>query len=185
MTAAALPLIDLVYRRGQLHFSDSQTTAVYFFWFSVSLAFWSAQGLYARAFYAAGNTLLPMVASTIVTLASLPVYAMLNRAFATRGLVIASDLGIAANCIVVAALLHRRGLVSIGGLDWGEIGKAFSISCVAAFVGWNLTTVLNLNGSRAADLKALVLISSAWLMVVALGLWVTKSKLPHDLRRRR
>jgi putative peptidoglycan lipid II flippase len=185
MTAAALPLIDLVYRRGHLHFSDSQTTAVYFFWFSVSLAFWSAQGLYARAFYAAGNTLIPMVASTIVTLASLPVYAVLNRALATRGLVIASDLGIAANCIVVAVLLHRRGLVSIGGLDWAEIGRAFVISCIAAFVGWKLTGVINLNGSRAADLKAVLLITVAWLMVVALGLWATKSKLPHDLRRRR
>ena len=48
-----MPLIDLVYRRGHLHFSDSRTTAVYFFWFSLSLAFWAAQGLYARAFYAA------------------------------------------------------------------------------------------------------------------------------------
>ena len=47
MMAAALPLIDLVYRRGQFLFSDSQQTAIYFFWFSLSLAFWSAQGLYA------------------------------------------------------------------------------------------------------------------------------------------
>src|SRR5438874_3085951 len=44
MTVAALPLIDLVYRRGHLHFSDSQTTAVYFFWFSLLLVFLSAQG---------------------------------------------------------------------------------------------------------------------------------------------
>src|SRR5438128_3731168 len=81
MTAGALPLIDLVYRRGQLHFSDSQATAVYFFWFSLSLAFWSAQGLYARAFYAAGNTLTPMIASSVITLASLPIYAILYGKF--------------------------------------------------------------------------------------------------------
>src|SRR3982075_1119932 len=54
MMAAALPLIDLVYRRGRFLFSDPQPTAIYFFWFSLSLALWSAQGLYARAFYAAG-----------------------------------------------------------------------------------------------------------------------------------
>ena len=64
MMAASLPLIDLVYRRGHFHFSDSRETAIYFFWFSLSLAFWSAQGLYSRAFYAAGNTLTPMIAST-------------------------------------------------------------------------------------------------------------------------
>jgi putative peptidoglycan lipid II flippase len=185
MTAAALPLIDLLYRRGHLHFSDSQTTAVYFFWFSVSLAFWSAQGLYARAFYAAGNTLTPMIASTVVTLASLPVYASLNRALGARGLVIASDVGIAANCLAAALLLHQRGLVRIGGLDWKEIGKALLISTVAALIGWRLTKIVNLNGSRVADLKALVLVSGAWILTVVLGLWLTKSKLPGDLRRRR
>src|SRR5579871_553587 len=57
MMVTALPLIDLVYRRGHFSFRDSQETAVYFFWFSLSLAFWSAQALYARAFYAAGDTL--------------------------------------------------------------------------------------------------------------------------------
>src|SRR5579871_7039459 len=62
MMAAAFPLIDLVYRRGRFLLSDTQTTAIYFFWFSLSLALWSAQGLYARAFYAAGDTLTPMAA---------------------------------------------------------------------------------------------------------------------------
>src|SRR5690242_19805100 len=59
MMAAALPLIDLVYRRGRFLFSDSQETEMYFFWFSLSLCFWAAQGLYSRAFYASGNTLIP------------------------------------------------------------------------------------------------------------------------------
>ena len=76
MMAAALPLIDLVYRRGHFRFSDSQETALYFFWFALSLCFWSAQGLYSRAFYAAGNTLVPMVASSLITLASIPVYSI-------------------------------------------------------------------------------------------------------------
>ena len=67
MMAAAFPLIDLVYRRGRFLVSDTQTTAVYFFWFSLSLALWSAQGLYARAFYAAGDTLTPMAAVTVIT----------------------------------------------------------------------------------------------------------------------
>src|SRR5579863_5694894 len=75
MMAAALPMIDLVYRRGKFLFEDTQTSAIYFFWFSLSLVLWSAQGLYARAFYAAGDTLTPMVAVTIITAASLPIYA--------------------------------------------------------------------------------------------------------------
>jgi putative peptidoglycan lipid II flippase len=184
MTASALPLVDLAFRRGHLHFYDSQTTAVYFFWFSISLAFWAAQGLYARAFYAAGNTLTPMLASSVITVASLPLYAALFRMFTVRGLVMASDIGIAANCLAIAILLHRRGLVSAAGLEWKELAKALLTSTVAAFAGWELSTIIHLGGSRLADLEALAIIAGAWAGIVALGLWLTHSKLPGDLRRR-
>src|ERR1700685_2231538 len=107
MMAAALPLIDLVYRlpHGHFVFADSQATATFFFWFSLSLVFWSAQGLYARAFYAAGNTMTPMVASSLITVASLPMYRALYHAFSSVGLALASDLGIAGNCLAIAILV--------------------------------------------------------------------------------
>src|ERR1700693_5818457 len=41
MMAIAVPLIDLVYRRGHFTFADSESTGLYFFWFSLSLALWS------------------------------------------------------------------------------------------------------------------------------------------------
>jgi putative peptidoglycan lipid II flippase len=184
MMAAALPLIDLVYRRGHLHFSDSQTTAVYFFWFSLSLAFWSAQGLYARAFYAAGNTLTPMLASTVITAASLPIYAALFSRFSTVGLVVASDFGIAANCLATAFLLHKRGLVSARDLAWKEIGKALLIAILAGFFGLQVAKLVAVDGSRVADIKALALATLVWIVTLVMGLWLTKSQLPNSLRRR-
>src|SRR5579863_4556735 len=99
MMAAALPMIDLVYRRGKFLFEDTQPTAVYFFWFSLSLALWSAQGLYAPAFYAAGDTLTPMVAVSVITAASLPVYSIMFHAFGVIGLAWASDIGIGVNLL--------------------------------------------------------------------------------------
>jgi putative peptidoglycan lipid II flippase len=184
MAVAALPLIDLVYRRGHLHFADSQTTAVYFFWFSLSLAFWAAQGLYARAFYAAGNTLTPMIASSVITLASLPMYSALYRNFSAVGLVAASDLGIAANCLAIAFLLHRRNLVPLGGLEWKEIGKALVISVLAGALSWEVARLVQMQGSRVADMKALALMVVTWAGAVAGALWLTKSTLLADLRRR-
>jgi putative peptidoglycan lipid II flippase len=184
MTVAALPLIDLVYRRGHLHFADSQVMAIYFFWFSLSLAFWAAQGLYARAFYAAGNTLTPMIASSVITLASLPMYSALYHNFSAVGLVAASDLGIAANCLVIAFLLSKRGLVPFGGLEWKEIGKALAISILAGVLSMQIAKLVALNGSRIADVKALGLASVTWLGSVAFGLWLTRSTLLQDLRRR-
>src|SRR5713226_3939643 len=184
MAVAALPLIDLVYRRGHLHFADSQVTAVYFFWFSLSLAFWAAQGLYARAFYAAGNTLTPMIASSVITLASLPMYSALYRNFSAVGLVAASDLGIAANCLAIAFLLHRRNLVPLGGLEWKEIGKALVISVLAGALSWEVARLVQMQGSRVADMKALALMVVTWAGAVAGALWLTKSTLLADLRRR-
>src|SRR5207302_3485426 len=131
MMVAALPLIDLVYRRGKFLFADTQTSAIYFFWFSLSLALWSAQGLYARAFYAAGDTLTPMVAVTIITAASLPVYSILFHAFGVVGLAWASDIGIGVNLLSLAFLLHQRKLVPLGNLRWRELGKS-AIVAVAA-----------------------------------------------------
>jgi len=185
IAVAALPLIDLVYRRGRFQFSDSQSTAIYFFWFSLSLAFWAAQGLYARAFYAAGNTLTPMIASSIITVASLPMYSALYRAMSTVGLAIASDLGIFANTLALAILLDRRRLVATGNLRWGELAKAAITAILAALLSYRVASGVMLRGSRVADFQALALITITWAGAVAAGLWLTRSQLPGDLRRRR
>ena len=184
MMSTAVPLIDLVYRRGRFTFTDSESTAVYFFWFSLSLALWSAQALYARAFYASGNTLTPMVATTLITLASLPVYSLLFRTLSVTGLAIASDIGIAANALAIALLLHVRGMVSLAGMNWKEIGKAALIGLVAGGLSYEVTRIIALDGSRRADLVSLALGTLTWAGAVAAGLWLLRSQLPTDLRRR-
>ena len=185
MMAGALPIIDLVYRRGHFSFSDSQQTALYFFWFSLSLAFWAAQGLYSRAFYAAGNTLTPMIASSLITVASIPMYSALYRAFSTVGLAMSSDLGIVANTLALAILLHRRGLVRSDGLDWGEIGKAGITAVIAGVLSYQVGRIAVTNNSRSGDLKGLGLVTLTWAAATAAGLWLTRSQLPLDLQRRR
>jgi len=185
MVAIALPLVDLVYRRGSFTYTDSESTAIYFFWFSLSLALWSSQGLYARAFYASGNTLTPMVASTLITVASLPMYRLLFHQFSVTGLAIASDLGIAANTLVIALLLHVRGLVPLGELNWRELGKATLTGAVAGSLSYEVARVVSLNGNWKTDVAALALGSLTWAAGVAAGLWILGSQLPADLRRRR
>jgi putative peptidoglycan lipid II flippase len=189
MMVAALPLIDLVYRRGKFLFGDTQTSAVYFFWFSLSLVLWSAQGLYARAFYAAGDTLTPMIAVSVITLASLPIYSFLFHTFGVIGLAWASDIGIGINLLALAGLLSYRGLVPFAGLRWKELGKAALTAVVAGGISFEVAKSIPLStagrGSRAADLMQLALVSVTWAAAAAAGLWLLKSELPRDLRRRR
>ncbi|HEV3511006.1 MAG TPA: murein biosynthesis integral membrane protein MurJ [Candidatus Sulfotelmatobacter sp.] len=189
MMVAALPLIDLVYRRGRFSFADAQTTSVYFFWFSLSLVLWSAQGLYARAFYAAGDTLTPMVAVTAITAASLPIYAFLFHTFGVVGLAWASDIGIGMNLLALAGLLHHRKLVSLAGMRWGELGKSALAAIIAGGISFEVAKAVPLStsshGSRVADIAQLALVSVTWAAAAAAGLWLLRSELPRDLRRRK
>ena len=194
MAAAGLPLIDLVYRPGKFTFADSQTTAVYFFWFSLSLALWAAQGLYARAFYAAGDTLTPMVAVSVITACSLPIYSILFTRFGVIGLAWASDIGIGANLIALALLLHRKKFVTLGGMRWGELGKSALTALVAGGISFEVARVVPVasssfasvsHGARLADLAQLSLVTLTWAAAVAAGLWLLRSDLPRALRRRK
>src|ERR1700688_4311649 len=189
MMVAAVPLIDLVYRRGKFLVADTQTSAIYFFWFSLSLALWSAQGLYARAFYAAGDTLTPMVAVTLITGASLPVYSLLFHRYGVVGLAFASDIGIGANLFALALLLHLRKLVSLQTLRWDELGKSaltgVGAGGISLEVARSVTPFISGHGSRIADLLQLGLITVTWGAATALGLVILKSQLRNDLRRRK
>jgi len=183
--AAALPVIDLVYRRGRFGLADAHETALYFFWFSLSLALWSAQSLYARAFYAAGDTLTPMIAATLLTLASLPIYSALFHKFSTAGLAVASDFGILANTVGLAILLHRKKLVPFADLRWMELGKAAVTAVVAGFLSYRVSLAIPVQGRRMADILGLLVVTLTWAAAVLIGLWLLRSDLPNDLRRRK
>ena len=187
MMAAALPLIDLVYRRGKFLPGDTAATAVYFFWFALSLALWSAQGLYARAFYAAGDTWTPMTAVTLITLASLPVYSTLFHHFGVVGLAYSSDIGISVNMLALALLLHRRKLVTLDTLNWSELAKSAIVAVFAGGISFIVVRVLppSGHGSRVDDLLQIALVTVTWAGAVAAGLWLLKSELPAELRQRR
>jgi len=184
MMCAALPLVDIVYRHGHFTASDARETSVYFFWFSISLAFWAAQALYTRAYYASGNTLTPMIASSMVTLASLPVYKILFHTHGATGLAIASDIGIAANCITMAVLVHRQKLVLANELNWSELAKAGITAVIGGILSYKVAAGLMASGDFVADIKALVLAGLTWAAAVAAGLWLMRSTLLTDLRKK-
>jgi putative peptidoglycan lipid II flippase len=194
MMVAALPVIDLAFHHGHFTFGDAQQTATYFFWFAISLALWSAQAQYARAFYSAGDTLTPMIASTIIVVASLPIYRTLFQVEGVVGLAIASDVGILMHTVVLAWLLNRKKMVLLTELPWLELMKSLVTAIFAVVVCGALRRYIpgyhgQAVGGRVAhvglttDVLSLLVISAAWAAAVAVGLWVTKSNLLRELRR--
>jgi hypothetical protein len=93
------------------------------------------------------------------------------------------------NLLALALLLHSKKLVPLGGLRWGELGKAALTAVVAGGISLQVAKVvplgLSAQGSRLADLSQLALVSLTWAAAVAAGLWLLRSELPGDLRRRK
>ena len=122
-----------------------------------------------------------MVAATIVTAASLPIYWVLFHALNVVGLALASDIGIFANTAVLAWLLHREGLVSLNELPWGELGKAFAIAVLAGAAAMFAARAIPIYGRRVADVESLGIATLTWAGGVAAGLWLTRSALLRDV----
>jgi putative peptidoglycan lipid II flippase len=188
MIALARPGVDIVFRRGSFHAADATSTASYFAIFAISLALWTAQAIYARAFYAAGETFVPMLAGTIVTLITIPIYWTLHQHFNVIGLAWASDLAILLHTTTLAILLHRRKMVPLfgpsGGLDRYEILRAAAAGIIS-FAGTSL--LLHLIPQKQTyldDIISLTLGGIVWAALAIATLHLTGSKLLTQLRSR-
>jgi len=180
MIGCAYPAVDLVFRGGLFHRNNAAEMAVYFAIFSISLCFWSAQTLYARAFYAAGNTLAPMVAGTVVVVVSLPIYWSLYKAHGAIGLAVASDFGIAIQTAALAILLDRRKMVMVAGLEFRELGRS-AIAAAASFGAVYALRRLMPASGRWQDAALLAMATVAWMGVAFAVLKATGSQLPDQL----
>ena len=136
MVALAAPLVELLFIGGRFSSADCRECAAYFGVFSVSLFLWSAQAIYARAFYAAGNMFVPMAAGTTVTIVSLPIYFALYHWQGAMGLAIASNIGIAVQTVTIAVLLHQRHMVSLASLEYVELGRCLLAALTSGAAVW-------------------------------------------------
>lgn len=181
MIALARPAVDLILRGGDFHSSDATATALYFAIFAGSLCMWAAQAIYARAFYAAGNTLTPMVASTLIAAISIPFYGWMFHRMGVVGLALASDIGITVQTVVLALLLNARGLVEARGLEFSELGRALLAATTSGAGIFFLARWLPAAETYRADLLLLTCGSAAWFLLCWGVLRATGSTLPQQL----
>jgi putative peptidoglycan lipid II flippase len=184
MVALAQPAVDLIFRRGSFHPADVASTAVYFAIFAVSLFLWTAQAIYARAFYAAGETFVPMLAGTIITVITIPIYWSFHRSFGVVGLAWASNLAILVHTVTLAVLLHRRSLVPLSGVDRTEIGRAMAAGLASLAAIRLVLRFLPAHPTYRGDILALAVGGVLWAGLSAAILHLTGSQLlPSILNR--
>jgi putative peptidoglycan lipid II flippase len=189
MYALARPLCDLVLRGGHFSRADSLETALFVAIFSLSLALWSSQAIYIRAFFAAGQTLPPMLAGTIITLVSLPMYWGLYHRFGVIGLAWASNLAILLHTVTLAVLLHKRYLVPLwgpnGGLDRREMARALLAAAAAAAGTLLLARFLPIRPGYLGDIVLLTAGTAVWAALGFATLRLSGSTLLPQLLRSR
>jgi putative peptidoglycan lipid II flippase len=136
-----------------------------------------------------------MIAGTIVTLVSLPIYSAMYRIYGAMGLVFASDIGIALQTLSIAVLLHRRRMVSLASLDYAELGRcltaALSGGAATFLLVWalgalfgHLPIALIPNQARWTDLFIALAGIGLWLFIAKWILEKTGSALPRVTMRR-
>jgi len=195
MIALAHPIVGLIFGGGRFTPSDVNLTALFFALYALSLFLWSAQAIYARSFYAAGITWLPMLASTIIVLVAFPLYRIGNGWWGTAGLAMASDAGIALQAITLAVLLHQRRMVSLASLDFAEMGRCLLAGVAGGGVVWGAlwgvdklpVHWLHLQSGaqvRWTDLGLVILGCAFWAVVARWMLEKTGSALPRVAMRR-
>ena len=184
LIALAIPVAGLL-KGGRLTQVEALLTGKYLATFAISLALWSAQGIYARAFWAARNTLTPAVSGTLVTVFSIPVYAMLFHHIGVEGLAVASDVGILAHTVALAVLLHRARLVSIATLDYAELVRTTVAAVVAFVVTQQIVVRIPLHSTLRNNLILIAIGTLIWAPVTALVLTLLRSTLLTQLRNRK
>ena len=184
MIALAPWLMDLL-RGGRFTRANATVAMHLFVIFAVTLAIWAVQGIYARAFYAASDTMTPAITGTVITVLSLPIYYALFHALDLKGLAIASDIGIFIQTATLALLLHRKRLVSFSDLEFPELARALFAALLSFAAAEFATRCLPQVSTHLRDLETIAAASAVWAAVAAITLLATGSKLPKQLLRRR
>jgi putative peptidoglycan lipid II flippase len=191
MIALAQPIVGMIFGGGRFTPQDVHQTALFFALYALSLFLWSAQSIYARSFYAAGITWLPMLASSIITIVAFPLYSLGYHWYGAAGLALSSDAGIALQTISLAVLLHRRRMVSLASLDYTEIGRCLLAAEVSGAGVWVVFWWLGGVAHRAmpdhvqwVDLAVLLAGTALWVAIVKWVLEKTGSELPRVAMKR-
>ena len=187
MMAESRPLVHLFFSHTKLNSFDLDSTATTLVFFSLGMFAWGAQGIVARGFYAARDTLTPAVTGTLLAVLNLPVYWLLAHRFQHLGLALASSIGIIAYTVVLFALLKRR----LPGYELRSLavffGKTAVLSAATGLVTLRIIQWLGVRIGWNSTKGALIdlVFASALGLTLAFGLaWALRLREVREFARR-
>jgi len=154
----ASPLTAIIYERGEFTSADTALTAEALSRYAVGMVFLAANEVLTKAFFADGNTKIPMVSSLISMVFNVALVSIFAERLGVGGIALASGIAMILNFAVNCAVMwHREGkLFSL--LD----AKDLAVSLVsAAVMGVAVYFARSITGSSIIDLALATLIGMA------------------------
>jgi putative peptidoglycan lipid II flippase len=156
--ALALPLIRLLYERGDWTAADTAATVGPLVLFALGIPLWGAQQLYARGFYARRQMWPPAIVGTVATLLALPLYWALQEAFAVSGLALASTIALAAYTGVLALMWHRSTGTELLRPLAQTVRRVLPMAAAGGIAAWSVSEIVldGVGGGAGGAIAALL-----------------------------
>ncbi|MCI0587903.1 MAG: murein biosynthesis integral membrane protein MurJ [Planctomycetes bacterium] len=155
--ALAGPITDLLFGHGRFGPEDVREAAGTVAMFGLGVPFFCAAQILARAHYALGDVRRPVRIAGVLVAANLALSLLLVRRLGVAGIALATSLGSAANCLLLARGLRARGDLSASpGLGGSLLRSTLgALACgLAAFGVHRVCAGLGLLPSVAAAIAA-------------------------------
>ena len=107
LVSTTTPIIRLLFQRAAFDETDALGSAEALFYYAFAIPIWGGLTILTRAFYARKEMWTPVVVGTTVTLASIPIYFLLQRGYGLRGVALASTLTLSIYTAALAVQWYR------------------------------------------------------------------------------
>ncbi len=130
LMALGVPVVRLIYERGQFTAADTQATASALFLYSFGLVGYTGVKVLAPAFYSLGTPRVPLAASALAVATNLTVILLAHAALGFRAIAIGTALGSLLNAALLVAVFQKR----VGGLFGHGLFRPIARMLLAAVV---------------------------------------------------
>jgi putative peptidoglycan lipid II flippase len=130
LVALAVPIVTLIYEHGRFSHADTVATSGALMFYAPGLVGYSAVKLISPAFYALGNSRIPVMASAASVFVNVLLNLILVRTLGHRGLALGTSVAALTNAVILLWLLRKR----LGGIDGARLLTALSKITLASII---------------------------------------------------
>ena len=161
MAILAKPIVVALFQHGKFTPEASAAASSALVFYSIGIAGWAGQAIITRGFYALQDTIVPVVAGTIMTIIFVPMNWLLMKPLSHGGLALATSITAIMNMILLLELLRRRLKGINGRLIIRSFTKVMAASAVAGLVAWFALGMISSRFPVTRTMNAIIVVLGA------------------------